>query len=269
MSATEEWGNQEPSAGRQPRATGGQPVTDSKYRLRKILYLSGKDEIEVRADGPSLTVRAPQQAERRFPLARLEGMAVEGTPEIPFEVIRLCAAQGIPVAILSRSGAPFGVLIPWRGKASRRLAGVRWTERHCWMHWMRLAQEARREALEEAGLPRLPERVSESLERLLAHWSGGSAEAPRQIYNRLRAMLAAAVNRELCRLGVRGDERACGAWTAQRLITDVESWKLCRPAGQATAAGLEEAARIWNEIRDEFEERCRKWAAYWACEDVE
>lgn len=236
-----------------------------KYRMRKILYLSGREGMTVRADGPSLTVRAPQQAERRFPLARLEGMAVEGVPEIPFEVIRICAAQGIPVALLSRSGDPFGIVLPWRGKRDLRSKTRRWSIHNCALNWARFADQAQRAALQEAGLD--PDDVSgvrEAIQKLLGHWGKGPLEMHLDIYGRLRTMLAAAVNRELGRVGVRGDERACGPWTAQRLITDVLSWALCRAAGRAQKPGMEEAARIWEEIRDEAEEQCRKWVGRWA-----
>lgn len=243
-------------------------MEEQKYRLRKILYLSGRDGMTVRADGPSLTVRAPQQAERRFPLARLEGMAVEGVPEIPFEVIRICAAQGIPVALLSRSGDPFGIVLPWRGKRDLRSKTRRWSFRNCASGWFRKAEQARKEAFEEAGIASEGLDVQESIRRLLEHWGKGPVEVHLDVYRRLRAMLAAAVNRELGRVGVRGDEKACGPWTAQRLITDVESWRLCRAAGRAEKPGLEEAARIWDEIKDETEARCRRQAAWWAGENL-
>ncbi|MGQ9634958.1 MAG: CRISPR-associated endonuclease Cas1 [Bryobacteraceae bacterium] len=78
------------------------------------LYVRGRAEASLRADGASLVYRRPGQAAVRFPLERVSRVVVCGRAGIEEDVLRTCAVHGVIVALLDADGRPEGFLVPWR-----------------------------------------------------------------------------------------------------------------------------------------------------------
>jgi hypothetical protein len=83
------------------------------------LYVAGGTGVTLKLDGPSLVVEAPERAQRRYPLERLSEVVLMGAVEAGVDVLRACAARGIPVAALEANGRPAGFFLPWRAPAPR------------------------------------------------------------------------------------------------------------------------------------------------------
>ncbi len=70
----------------------------------KALYLDGRRPLTVRLDGPALRVRAPDKADRLFPLQRLGRVIVSGQVVWATDALLACADHSVPISFLSREG---------------------------------------------------------------------------------------------------------------------------------------------------------------------
>lgn len=174
------------------------------------LYLNGGGPLEVAVDGPSLVVRLPQQAERRFPFRLLSRVVVRGDVALPAAVLTACLAQGVPVALLTGTGRPLGFCLPAlpRRTAISHLLDLLLSEPEGpdrYKDW--LASRERRAILDlprRLGLPPFrdlrPRSVRASLERHLARH--GLGRIPALAVRGLTALLDAEVTERLARDGV-------------------------------------------------------------------
>lgn len=78
------------------------------------LYVRGRADGSLRADGASLVYQRPGQAATRFPLERVSRVVVRGRAGLGEDVLRACALQGVVVALLDAEGRPEGFVLPWR-----------------------------------------------------------------------------------------------------------------------------------------------------------
>ncbi|MCZ2152354.1 MAG: CRISPR-associated endonuclease Cas1 [Bryobacterales bacterium] len=127
----------------------------------RSLYLEQSPELRIALDGPSLVVRTPGRAARRFPFRFLRQVYLLGAVTLPGPALEALLRNGILITFSSRNGDPLGYLWPVRetpATLSERLD--RFWERPDW-HWKyenwRRAQERR--AIRECAkvLPRAPQ----------------------------------------------------------------------------------------------------------------
>lgn len=86
---------------------------------RRPLYLCARLKARVDADGPALRVRAAGRAEARYPLYRVSRVIASTGVEWSAAALQTCLESGIPIVIVTGSGAPLGSVQPVCASASR------------------------------------------------------------------------------------------------------------------------------------------------------
>ena len=71
----------------------------------KSCYINATDGMQIRLDGPALSIHAPGQAATLTPLRRISRIIISGAPECSAAVLLACAERGITVTFLQANGA--------------------------------------------------------------------------------------------------------------------------------------------------------------------
>lgn len=84
----------------------------------KPLYLDGDQDLYITLAGPALSVRAPLEAERVFPLRRVSRVVVSGNVQWDTDALLACADAGIAISFLhAEDGRPRA---RWLGRVNDR-----------------------------------------------------------------------------------------------------------------------------------------------------
>ncbi len=71
----------------------------------KPCYIHGKQGMQIRLDGPALSVDVPGQSAVLTPLSRISRIVVSGSPDCSVAALLACAEQGITITFLQHDGA--------------------------------------------------------------------------------------------------------------------------------------------------------------------
>jgi CRISPR/Cas system-associated endonuclease Cas1 len=74
--------------------------------MEKTLYLSEKQTLRIRCDGPSLWVEQANCAGQRVPARLVRRAIVVGNVTLDSGTLTLLAQRGVPIALLDRRGEP-------------------------------------------------------------------------------------------------------------------------------------------------------------------
>lgn len=79
--------------------------------MEKTLYLSEKEALRIRCDGPSLWIEQTNRAGQRVPARLVRRAIVVGNVALDSASLTLLAQRGVPVALLDRRGEPLAMVI--------------------------------------------------------------------------------------------------------------------------------------------------------------
>ena len=71
----------------------------------KPCYIRAKEGMQIKLDGPALSISAPGQAAVLTPLGRISRIVISGMPECLASVLLACAERGINITFLQHNGA--------------------------------------------------------------------------------------------------------------------------------------------------------------------
>ena len=130
----------------------------------KPCYIHGREGMEIKLDGPALSIDAPGQAAVLAPLRCISRIVISGSPECSVSVLLVCAERGITVTFLQHDGTVRAHLFGHSRAKNDLFAHLRdlldrpdWPVRY--QTWLdAAASHARRALCRKLGLP--PDRLS-------------------------------------------------------------------------------------------------------------
>jgi hypothetical protein len=90
--------------------------------MERTLYLSEKETLRIRCDGPSLWVEQANHAGQRVPARLVRRAIVVGNVTLDSASLTLLAQRGVPVALLDRRGEPLAMVLGLQDGTRQRRA---------------------------------------------------------------------------------------------------------------------------------------------------
>ena len=130
----------------------------------KPCYIQGREGMQIKLDGPALSISSPGQSSVLAPLRRISRVVISGLPECSTSALLACAERGIAVTFLQRDGTIRAHLFGHYRSKNDLFANLRdfldhpdWPERY--QTWLAAAaSHARRSLCRKLDLP--PDRLS-------------------------------------------------------------------------------------------------------------
>ena len=187
----------------------------------KPCYIHGREDTQIKLDGPALRIHTPGKAAILAPLGRISRIVISGSPDCSSSALLACAERGITVTFLQRDGAIRALLFGTGKARNNLLSQLRDFLGHpAWQEHYQLWRDSAASHAKCAVCRKLdiaPDRISsKQLRTSLGRWMEDYVSPGQRSYlqRRLHGLCASLVNEVLQQAGL---DATRSSYIAQRI----------------------------------------------------